>query len=167
LELKEFENKSDLKVDVEIRNITGKTELSAKICGDISDIDFPKISDVGMRKNGLWLIGCFEIFVSRGDDAYTEYNLGFDKNWEIFNFSHYRSGQKRPQIKAAPNIICKLENDSFTQVVDFYEDIIAGNFFSITAVVKLFDGGYLYFANKHCGQKPDFHIKDARILKLF
>jgi len=167
IELTEFENKSDLKVGVQIRNIAGKTNFSAKISGDLSDVDFPKISDNSARKNELWTIGCFEIFVSAKDNAYTEYNLGFDQNWEVFAFSDYRAGQNRPQIEIPPKITCGFENGTFTQTAEFCEDIIKGNLFSITAVIKLSDGSFLYFANKHCGQKPDFHINGARILKLF
>lgn len=167
IELTEFENESDLKIGVQIQNAAGKTKLSAKIFGDVSRVDFPKISNSAARKNELWNIGCFEIFVGGKDNAYTEYNLGFDQNWEVFSFSDYRSGQIRPQIENPPKIICEIEDGIFTQVAEFYEDIIGGNLFSITAVVKLSDGNFLYFADKHCGQKPDFHLKTARTLKLF
>jgi len=166
IELAEFENKSDLKVGVQIQNIADKTKFSAKILGDLSSIDFPKISSISERKNELWTIGCFEIFVSGKGNAYTEYNLGFDQNWEVFSFSNYRAEQSHPQIKIPPKITCKTENRVFTQVVEFDENIINGNLFSITAVVKLSNGGFLYFANRHCGQQADFHIESARILKL-
>jgi len=167
IELAEFENKSDLKICVQIQKIADKTKFSAKISGDLSCVDFPKISDTSARKNELWTIGCFEIFVGGKDNAYTEYNLGFDQNWELFSFSDYRVGQSRSQVEISPKIVCETENGVFTQTVEFCEDIINGNLFSITAVIKLSNGSFLYFANKHCGQKPDFHLKSARILKLF
>ncbi|MDR0304215.1 MAG: hypothetical protein LBH98_05525 [Chitinispirillales bacterium] len=166
IELTEFENKSYLKIDAEIKNTANKTVFSAKISGDISGIDFPEISRFTKRKNELWTIGCFEIFVNKKNNSYTEYNLGFDQNFEIFNFSDYRSNQSLSEIGAPPKIICETKNDSFAQFVEFPENIISENLFSITAVIKLSDGNFLYFANKHCGQEADFHLKNARILKL-
>ena len=164
IELLEFENKSYLKVTAEIQNVAGKTLFSASISGDFSDIDFPEISQVPSRKNELWTIGCFEIFVSKTGDSYAEYNLGFDQNWECFNFSDYRENQSRPQVSAIPKIKCKIIDNLFTQTVEFQEDIILQNSFSITAIIKLKNGNFLYFANKHCGEKPDFHLKAARVL---
>ena len=163
IELVEFENKSNLKVTVEIQSTVGKTLFSASISGDLSDIDFPEISQIPTRKNELWTTGCFEIFVSKTGNSYAEYNLGFDGNWECFNFSDYRANQSRPQVGAPPKITCTITGDLFTQIVEFQEDIISQNSFSITAVIKLKSGDFLYFANKHCGEKPDFHLEAARI----
>ncbi|MCL1947456.1 MAG: hypothetical protein FWF51_09975 [Chitinivibrionia bacterium] len=165
IELTEFENKSRLKASAKIENIANKTLFSASISGNLSEIDFPEISINSSRKNELWTIGCFEIFVSKTGNSYAEYNFGFDKNWECFNFSDYRENQSRPQVNIPPKITCKITENLFTQTVEFEKDIILQNSFSITAVIKLKGGVFLYFANKHCGKKPDFHLKAARVLQ--
>ncbi|MCL2844877.1 MAG: hypothetical protein FWE23_05440 [Chitinivibrionia bacterium] len=160
IKLTDFENKSTLNVAVEI----DKTKLITKISGDISQIDFPKISPTPTRKNELWTIGCFEIFVSQNGKSYNEYNFGFDENWECFNFSDYRENQSRPQVAVPPKISCEITENLFVQKVEFGENIIGENLFSITAAIKLKSGEFLYFANKHCGEKADFHIAEARAL---
>jgi len=163
IELTEFSGESALKITAEIQN---KTRLLAEISGDLSIIDFPEISPIPARKNGLWTIGCFEMFISKNGNSYTEYNFGFDENWECFEFSDYRTAKPQALEIVEPKITCKTENDKFTQIVEFQKDIISKNFFSITAAIKLKNGDFLYFANKHCGQNPDFHLKSARSLKL-
>ena len=163
IELKDFGNKSDLKVVVEI----DKTVFIASISGNISNIDFPPIEKEPKRKNELWTIGCFEIFVSLAGNSYNEYNFGFDECWECFNFTDYRRDKTRQQFGAPPKITCSIAESSFTQHVEFNEDIICCNAFSITAVIKLKNGEFLYFAEKHCGDKPDFHLAELRTAILF
>jgi len=171
IELTEFYGKSTLKITAEMENASvftsfqNKYKFIAQISGDLSLIDFPEITPIPARKNELWTIGCFEIFVSKKDNSYTEHNFGFCTNWECFDFDDYRKNQSRPQL-FEPKITCKTETNKFTQIVEFHEKTISQNQFSITAVVKLKNGDFLYFANKHCGQTPDFHLKSARNLKL-
>lgn len=160
--LTDFGNKSPLKVAVEI----DKTGLVAKISGDISEIDFPTISNVPTRQNELWTIGCFEIFISQDGDSYNEYNFGFNQNWECFNFLSYRKNQSRPHVAAPPKITCEITQNLFTQKVEFAENIISENLFSVTAAIKLKNGDFLYFANKHCGENADFHIAEARVVNI-
>lgn len=162
IELTEFFGNSKLKITVKIQN---KTKFFTQITGDLSIMNFPEISSIPTRKNELWTIGCFEFFISKKDNSYTEYNFGFCTNWECFEFDDYKQNQTRPQI-IPPKITCKTEEDKFIQIIEFQEDIISENLFSITAAIKLKNGNFLYFANKHCGQKPDFHLKSARNLKL-
>lgn len=165
IELTEFFGKSALKLNVQIQN---KKKFLLQISGSSDEIDFPQISTISSRKNELWTSGCFEIFVSNNynDNSYTEYNFGFCTNWECFEFSDYRQNQVRPQINFSPKIICETENGNFIQIVKLQKDIISGNNFSLTCAIKLKDGSFLYFANKHCAKNPDFHQKSARCLKL-
>jgi hypothetical protein len=166
VELADFYGQSNLEINVQVRNISKRTMLSASITGNLSDIDFPQASQPSSRKNELWTVGCFEIFVSQEGNAYTEYNLGFDQNWEMFEFQNYRTGKICSKVKNPPKITCKIRGDMFTQDVEFSKDIIGDRRFSLATAVKLSNGNFLYFADKHCGQKPDFHLESARTLRL-
>ena len=106
------------------------------------------------------------MFVSGEDGSYTEYNLGFCQNYEVLEFSGYRESRPRPEIVNPPKITAQIENGEFLLTAEFCEDIISNKLFSLTAVVKLNDGTFLHFANKHCGPKHDFHLERARELKL-
>jgi len=162
VKLNDFFNESQLNLSIEIDAFG----FTAKISGDISQINFPPISSESARKNELWTIGCFEIFVSGENNSYTEYNFGFDGNWECFNFSDYRENQSRPKVDNPPEVVCEISHNLFTQKVSFKKDIISKNSFSLSAVIKLKNKEFLYFANKHCAKTADFHIKEARSLSF-
>jgi hypothetical protein len=166
IELFDFNNESHLKVNAKVQNIENKTVLLANISGNLSDIDFPKISHPPKREYGLWTTGCLEIFVSGKGASYTEYNFGFNQNYEMFTLTDYREYQDPPKITITPKITIDIKDGLFTQRVELPKNIISDNPFSITAAIKLKNGSALYFANKHCGEKADFHLEGARVLRM-
>jgi hypothetical protein len=166
VDLLEFYKKAELKLTVKVQVVENRTLFTANISGDLETINFPEISQNPVREHGLWEIGCFELFVNGEGNSYTEYNFGFSRNYEIIDFTNYRLGQARPEINNPPKIVCEFRGDEFVQVVEFSENIISDNLFSLTAVVKLKDGAFLYFANRHCGKEANFHLESARELRL-
>ncbi|MDR2970796.1 MAG: hypothetical protein LBU83_02530 [Bacteroidales bacterium] len=167
VELFEFGNESRLKVAAQVQNIENKIILRATISGDLSNIDFPIVSQTPRRMHGLWEIGVFEIFVSGKGSAYTEYNFGFNRHYEIFSFLDYRQHQTPPpSIDNPPKITVETKDGAFTLHVELSEDIVSDNLFSIAAAIKLKNGSVLYFANAHCGDKADFHLERARTLRM-
>ena len=169
VKLVEFDDKTDLQVAVKVKRINNKIILEGSITGKretLENIDFPEIWAESGRQHYLWNLGAFEMFVSGRDGAYTEYNFGFNRNYEQINLTGYREGQTLPEIKNPPIITAEFREGVFVQVVEFSEDVIGDNPFSLTATIKLRDGTELFFSNSHCGEAPNFHLECARVLRL-
>ena len=58
----------------------------------------PITNRVGQRQFGLWQHHCFELFIGELEsNAYWELNLAPNGNWNCFEFSDYRKGQRESE----------------------------------------------------------------------
>jgi hypothetical protein len=114
--------------------------------------------------DGLWRHTCMELFVGRVPlGPYLEFNLAPSGEWAAYRFSGYRSGMAPLTGIRAPRIELRIQSDRLllsTDVqlpADFSSDLRLG----ITAVVEDAAGQLGYWALRHGGDRPDFHLSDS------
>ena len=151
-------------LEAEIKLEGNKILVSFQLMGNgFADKFFPESSL--KRKDELWKSTCFEAFWSEpGSTKYCELNFNQNGEWNIYEFASYRL----PQPPVASNqykvtgifskdkkLNCAIEADKNLGVLEA----------SLTCILKVGEKT-LYFATRHCGEKPDFHLRDSFILKV-
>jgi hypothetical protein len=131
------------------------------------------------RRDDLWKQTCLELFIgSDSVSSYFEMNLSPSGSWNFYLFDSYRSGMRRAgrSEMVTPLESVKTESDSIIwsgslAMLDLRADLPAGLdlgtlVISATAVMQYQDGRIQYWALRHAGQKPDFHLRESFIVKL-
>jgi len=136
-----------------------------------SKVAVPAPVDAPARMDRLWENTCFEFFLCpKNSDSYWEFNLSPAGQWNVYRFSSYRQGMQVEQaftalpfsvIAEPDSLVLALEAD-LTTLISSDEAVDAG----ISAVVRLIDGTFTYWALAHPGPEPDFHRRDGFILEL-
>ncbi len=173
MKLSPFTPVHDLTIEAVMESHAKGFRLKFEVSGaGVSDLVFPDLNPKPSRADELWKTTCFECFFGvGGSDRYYEFNGSPSGNWALYGFDSYRSGMKNkifPNATTAPvmetfekrpdEILCVWNIPSFTS--EFLDR--AG----ITAVLETGEG-VSYWAISHAGQKPDFHLKDSFIHRLF
>jgi len=126
------------------------------------------------RKNDLWKETCFECFFGVGHSKeYFEFNGSPSGDWALYAFQQYRDGMKEVVLNPVDSPIllkCEKSADYLCCVwrVPYFSTAILQNA-SLTAVLKTGPGAadVSYWASKHAGAKPDFHLRESFIHRLF
>jgi hypothetical protein len=123
------------------------------------------------RCDNLWQETCFEFFLSpQGSQAYWEFNLSPSGNWNIYHLDSYRQGLRAENgftdlpfsaKHSAHQFLLNIQID-LSPLAPFKQAIDMG----ITTVIKTKRGEMTYWALKHCGTKPDFHLRESFILSF-
>lgn len=118
----------------------------------------------------LWKQTCFELFLAAPNrPEYWEYNFSPSRQWAIYAFKDYR--QSAPlHITTTPIIEPpRLSDASFSLRVSFNleppllnKTLIIG----VSAIIDTTDDQRHYFALRHCGTSPDFHMRESFILEM-
>lgn len=117
------------------------------------------------RQDELWKDICFELFLNPVQEKkYFEFNFSLTPAWNCYVFESYRTPQP-PQASndftilqmrwSEKELSVKLENKSIYKMFNV----------GITAVLKDTQNKTHYFALKHAGQKPDFHLVNSFTLQ--
>lgn len=157
----------DTNIECKCRNVLKEdilecTFLTSDPC---SSIVWPKKEmNIGFTDD-LWKKTCFELFIgAKNQDFYWEWNFSPSGNWALYKFSSYRSNMAS-QVSAEPPVISVKNGSKDSEVrvevkMDGFpdkEDMIIGN----SAIIEHRDGGISYWALKHMGERPDFHIRES------
>ncbi|MFT4713151.1 MAG: hypothetical protein ACJAVI_005479 [Candidatus Azotimanducaceae bacterium] len=169
--------------------ITGEIELGAKqlhckfsLNGKLEAINWQdSIADVEnsqdekpkattSRTSELWLHSCFELFLGeKGETRYWEINIAPDGRWQCYQFDDVRLGMKESEAFNLDSYVfeqsAKEANLQITlnhQLHNTDTDIQAG----ISVVLESKTSELHYYALRHCGPKPDFHLRDSHALQL-
>jgi hypothetical protein len=132
-------------------------------------IPAPRAPAVGHE---LWRHTCFEAFVAvDGAGAYRELNVSPSGEWAVGAFSGYRERAPHPSTMAAPRIAVARTGGCLTLTADVaLEDLglppSAPLRLGLAAVVEEADGGLSYWSLHHPPGRPDFHHRDAFVLRL-
>jgi hypothetical protein len=116
------------------------------------------------RVDGLWKTTCFEAFWGEpGQPGYYELNLSANSGrWNLYQFDSYRQPQPptpsndfelEDLLVSAQSLIARLRGES--------AKIEA----SLCAVLRTSEGP-LYYATRHAGEKPDFHLRQSFVIQL-
>jgi len=140
---------------------------------NIKWLDFTQTSlkNDQQRQDNLWKQTCFELFVSSyGTSKYREFNFSPSGKWNSYDFTGYRQNPKNAEMES-PHIksITTLPDTHLLSVTlpfanlmqDFNSHSNQEIQFGVTAVVQYTDQSYDYYAHRHCGQEPDFHLRDS------
>ncbi len=142
--------------------------LSFEITGSgVDQVMISPRSTKPSRKNELWKETCFECFFGVGGvKQYFEFNGSTSGDWALYLFDDYRKGMRDAPVSAQP-LLEKLEKSSgkiecVWRIPYFTKSILQSA--SITAVIKTNGTDEAsYFALKHAGEKPDFHLRESFI----
>ncbi|MBC7464883.1 MAG: hypothetical protein H7256_02735 [Bdellovibrio sp.] len=117
------------------------------------------------RKDELWKNICFEFFLNPvGQKKYYEFNFGLNPAWNCYLFDGYRMPQP-PKASAEFEILDFIWNGSELKVTVENRSSYTSFNVGITAIIKDIKNQTHYFALKHAGEKPDFHLQDSFILQ--
>jgi hypothetical protein len=173
MKLLPYSPQSGLSVEAKLESGQKTFTLSFEVTGDaLEKVVLPSRSQKPERKNELWKQTCFECFFSVGNSSrYYEFNGSPSGDWALYAFDDYRAGMKEVVFRSsavtpvmetiertAEKINCVWRIPQFTE--EFFDR--AG----VTAVIN--DGTEIsYWAIKHAGEKPDFHLKGSFIHRFF
>lgn len=134
------------------------------------------------RRDELWQHTCLEFFVGVADQtSYLEVNLSPSGDWNVYSFENYRAGMKpHPEARVNLSAFERLEdaktlkwsaslsgengktlNELFGVNVPYCPLVLGA-----TAVLEYTTGVKEYWALKHAGDKPDFHLRESFVLAL-
>lgn len=144
--------------------------LTFEVSGaDVDRISLQPKSSKPARKNDLWKETCFECFFGvGGTKQYFEFNGSTSGDWALYSFDDYRKGMKDAPVSGDP-VMKKLEKvngklECVWQIPYFTKAILQGA--SLTAVIKMGEN-VSYWALKHAGEKPDFHLRESFVFRFF
>ena len=151
-------------------------KLEAAHPKELAKIIFSPTSEAPTRKAELWKGTCFECFIpSQRSEAYLEFNGSPNGNWNWYSFKKYRDNQLEFKLnddaKPKQSVIIKSESQvesewtlpligiqqGFQSIGENHHEF---NFIGITAVMST-TVATLYWALKHDGVKPDFHLRSS------
>lgn len=147
-------------------------EISAEfqLHGDTPSIRWPKPLTEAKPGHELWKHTCFELFLAEPNNPeYWEYNFSPSRQWAIYAFKDYRQAAPSPAPHTPTIGPPQLSDTSFTlQILINLEPPLINKplIIGVSAVIETTDDQRHYFALKHCGNKPDFHLRESFILEM-
>ena len=161
----------NLNIHGKISRINNTLTIQYVLQGELEKIYIPSIVKHPNRQNELWSVTCLEFFLGiKNNPHYWEFNLSPCGNWNIYRFDDYRQGMK--EETAITSLPFKIYHQSDSLQLDLRIDL--DQFIgpqteldvAITSVVKDSKDEITYWALKHCGEKPDFHLRDSFLMEL-
>ncbi|KON81491.1 DOMON-like domain-containing protein [Azoarcus sp. PA01] len=151
----------------------GTLGLRYRLHGDLARLRIPAPRPAA-RADGLWAHTCFECFVAMpGTAAYREFNFSPSGEWAAYAFRAYRErdDEAARATAVAPRIAMdaqgrRLDLDVRVHAAALPADSFAGLQLGLTAVVEDIDGKCSYWALRHPGPAPDFHLRDGFALTI-
>ncbi|MES2856414.1 MAG: DOMON-like domain-containing protein [Bdellovibrionota bacterium] len=149
-----------------------------ELSGQIGPVVIPEMKPKAdrTRTDELWRKTCFELFLGNPNtEYYVEINVSPNGDWNAYYFDSYRAGM-RPVTDAKID----LEVDSTSSAsyilrgsLQSLQDGELGTVFSrslievsATAVIERAGSETQYWAVKHAGAKPDFHLRPSFTIQL-
>lgn len=161
---------SDLEIIGTVARRANVLTISYSLLGDLADVVVAPPA-TPTRHSQIWEATCFEFFLgTKNDKQYWEFNLSPAGYWNIYCFDNYRQGMK--EETAFPSLPFSVQNEPDALSVALKINLGAilaasqGLEMAIAAVVKHNHGDLSYWALKHPGKEPDFHLRDSFTLKL-
>ncbi len=165
-----------LKPFVETKNTTGLcvnaelTQVSPHLCfiqysliGSLHFIQWTPTTSEPRRCDDLWQHTCLEAFFSLDQQAnspYTEMNISPAGHWNFYDFSAYRTDQRRTDHVSVA-ITSKNQTDQALFQVEIKSPLkpLLLQYCGISVILEFQDGEKSYWALDHISPRPDFHNK--------
>ncbi len=160
-----------LRLEGEVCREGALLRLRYRLSGVIETVQLPPPVASPTRRDGLWTTTCFESFWGlEGERPYWELNLSPAGHWNLYRLEDYRLGLRpepgydRPLHRVSQGggvlsmeldlpLPAPIAPDAPLQV-------------AIAAVIEDRHGQLSYWALAHPGAEPDFHRRDAFLLRL-
>lgn len=162
-----------LSVSVEVRPQADGLRLRYTLRGDTSALRIPTPA-APVPTDGLWQHTCLEAFVAAdGETAYREFNFSPSSEWAAYRFSSERqrdtSAEALERVLLAPPL-ARATPRSLTLTARVPASALprspATLCLGLSAVIEALDGRLSYWALHHPSERPDFHHRDGRALRL-
>lgn len=162
-----------LSLSAEVRADADALRLRYTLRGDTSTLRIPSPA-APVPTDGLWQHTCFEAFVATDDEAaYREFNFSPSSEWAAYRFASERqrdaATENRERVLLAPPL-ANITARSITLTVRVPAAALPRSpsalSIGLCAVIEERDGRLSYWALHHPGERPDFHHRDGRTLRL-
>jgi hypothetical protein len=162
-----------LSLSVEVHTQAEGLRIHYSLHGDMAALRIP-VPAAPVPTDGLWQHTCFEAFVAtNGETAYREFNFSPSSQWAAYRFSAERkrdaAAEARdrvlmtpPLIQLTPRSLILTARVAVTDVPRSPSVLTLG----LCAVIEERDGRLSYWALQHPEDRPDFHHRDGRTLRL-
>jgi hypothetical protein len=119
--------------------------------------------DEVVRQDEIWKSTCFEFFLNpMYSQNYYEFNFGLQPAWNCYQFLHYRQPQPAQRSSDFEFLSMSWQAKTKTIQVQVCNNSRFKKFkVSLTAIVKDKKGETHYFALKHAGLRPDYHLLES------
>ncbi len=172
----------DLSVMADLSLVTANTaEISFKWMDPKGEILFSDQDQAG-RVVGLWEATCFEVFIqpiaeSRPQSVqnlnapvrYYETNFSFDKSWNVFGFTDYRTPAAPTELLEAKILSFDVLQSSGNGQMKIVLQVEGADWrkvrISLCAVIATRSYGKSYWSFKHADDKANFHHVDSFIIE--
>jgi hypothetical protein len=138
--------------------------------GDTTALRWPAPAAEATQGKDLWKHTCFELFLAEpACAAYWEYNFSPFRQWAIYTFKDYRQPAPTPSTHTPIIEPPQLSDTAFSLRARFSLESPLVNkplIIGVAAIIETIDGQRHYYALKHCGDKPDFHLRESFVLKM-
>lgn len=151
------------------REDRGGLRLRFELAGALQRVVVPSRRASRMT-DGLWAHTCCEAFIGLpGSLTYREFNFSPSGEWAIYDFDAYREPGAPVIVPHAPLIAATLDADRLVLEATLDATALPQGSplqLGLTTVVEALDGTLSYWALRHPGVRPDFHLRDAFTLTL-
>lgn len=154
------------------RSADGVLGLAFSLEGMLADLRIPARREPRVGHE-LWRHTCFEAFVAaEGATSYHELNLSPSGEWAVLAFRDYRDRVPLADAPAAPHIAVERAGERLAMDAEVRLGSLAPEYpavplrLAVSAVVEAASGVLSYWALHHRRGRPDFHHRDAFVLRL-
>ncbi|AFY28113.1 DOMON-like domain-containing protein [Cyanobium gracile] len=161
----------DLRLEGEVSREGAQLRLRYRLGGAIGTVQVPPPVASPERRDGLWTRTCFECFWGiAGERPYWELNLSPAGHWNLYRLEDYRQGLRPEPGYDRPLHRVSQEDGVLSMKLDLPLPAPippeAPLEVAIAAVIEDRHGQLSYWALAHPGVEPDFHRRDAFLLRL-
>ena len=120
------------------------------------------------RADDLWQTTCFEAFLqAEGEEGYREWNFAPTGNWNAYDFTGHREGQRRAEVANPPYIRMEDNFTWWTVGATIATGAEQAWRLGLSVILEETDGTKSYWALAHPdSDEPDFHAADCFTAKL-
>lgn len=146
----------------------GGLALLFRLEGRLDRLRLPPAGEPAVA-DALWRHTCFEAFVAAaGDSAYVEFNFAPDGRWACYRFSDYRQRHSAPD-GPVPQLCWSRDGEALELRAELpAAGLPAGGDVevSLSAIIEDVEGRHGHYALAHAAAVPDFHRREAFVLRL-
>jgi hypothetical protein len=162
-----------LSLSVEAHTHAEGLRIHYSLHGDMAALRIP-VPAAPVPTDDLWQHTCFEAFVAANDQAaYREFNFSPSSQWAAYRFSAERerdgTAEARDRVLLTPPLLhVTAQSLTLTARVPVAALPRSPSVLSLglCAVIEERDGRLSYWALEHPKERPDFHHRDGRTLRL-